>query len=414
MKNKGLWTKNYTLLTLTTILSCISGEAMSLVVSFLVYDETKSTFLSALILAFSIFPDIIIPIFIAPLIDRISKKKIVIYLDLLMAIMYFFMGIFILNNEFKYSAYLFFTLATSSISVIYYMSFNSWFPDLIPKGFEQKGYAVSSAIYPTVSIFISPLGAILYKNIGVGVIFICVAILGLIDVLLESKIDNEGTTKLSSEKEYSFKKYKNDLKEGFKFFKNEKGLRNIYTYMSVSNGTGFSTYVLTQAFFQRSSILTLTMFGFLNSSETLGRLFGSLKLYKKEIPVKKRYSFTKTVYALYNIIDSIILFLPYPLMIISRFFCGLLGNQSGTIRYTAVNAYLPQEIRARIDSFINVMFAVGGFSFQLIGGALGEIIPYKYATLLMGSLSFLVMVIFIYIPKKDNLVIYEAVAQKEL
>lgn len=117
---------------------------------------------------------------------------------------------------------------------------------------------------------------------------------------------------------------------------------------------------------------------------------------------------------MYNIIDSIILFLPYPLMVISRFFCGLLGNQSSTIRYTAVNTYLPQEIRARIDSFISVMFAVGGFSFQLIGGALGEIIPYKYAALLMGSLSFLVMVIFIYLPKKDNLVIYEAVAQKEM
>ena len=287
MKNKGLWTKNFSLLTLTTILSCISGESMSLVVSFLVYDETKSTFLASLILAFSIFPDIIIPIFIAPLIDRVSKKKIVVYLDLLMSVMYFLMGIFILNNDFKYSAYLFFTLATSSISVIYYMSFNSWFPDLIPKGFEQKGYAISSAIYPTVSIFISPIGAILYKNIGVGLIFIFVSLLGLVDVFLESKIDNEGTTKLSSEKDYSFKKYKNDLKEGFKFFKNEKGLRNIYTYMSVSNGTGFSTYVLTQAFFQRSSILTLTMFGFLNSSETLGRLFGSLKLYKKEIPVNK-------------------------------------------------------------------------------------------------------------------------------
>ena len=49
-KANTLWTKNYTCITLSTILSIIGGEAMVLPGSLLVFEETQSTFLSAIIM----------------------------------------------------------------------------------------------------------------------------------------------------------------------------------------------------------------------------------------------------------------------------------------------------------------------------------------------------------------------------
>ncbi|HWT76550.1 MAG TPA: hypothetical protein VN258_17775 [Mobilitalea sp.] len=66
-----------------TVLSAIGGEAMNLPISLLVFDETKSTFLSALIMICGMLPDILLPIFIAPIIDKGTKKKWIVGLDIL-------------------------------------------------------------------------------------------------------------------------------------------------------------------------------------------------------------------------------------------------------------------------------------------------------------------------------------------
>ena len=99
--------------------------------------------------------------------------------------------------------------------------------------------------------------------------------------------------------------------------------------------------------------------------------------YKKEIPVKKRYAFTKFVYTVYGLMDILLLYLPYPLMLCNRFLCGALGISSATIRETAVQSYLPENMRARINAFFNMVFAIGSVAFQMAAGALGQIMSYR-------------------------------------
>jgi MFS family permease len=153
------------------------------------------------------------------------------------------------------------------------------------------------------------------------------------------------------------------------------------------------------------------MLGFLKSSETIGRVLGGLFQYKKEIPPKKRYSFTKIVYSVYDISDSVLLFLPYPLMLLNRFICGSLGSQSATIRSAAVQSYLPAEMRARINGLFSVIFAVGGILFQLLAGLLGQVLPFRIVGLLLGLTTFGSMLVFIWLPKEENRKVYEAVRQ---
>ena len=67
------------------------------------------------------------------------------------------MEVWIGAHEFVFGLYLVFTLVVGTISVFYRLAYSSWYPDLVPGGLEQKGYAVSSMLYPVVTIAMSPV-----------------------------------------------------------------------------------------------------------------------------------------------------------------------------------------------------------------------------------------------------------------
>lgn len=405
MKSKKLWTKDFSCITLATVLSAIGGEAMTLPVSLLVFDETQSTFLSSLVMICGILPDVLLPIFIAPFIDKAGKKKWILGMDLMLAVVYAGMGFWVGRHTFHFLLYLLFTLTVGTISVIYRLAYASWYPDLIPRGMEQKGYAVSSTLYPTVIIVMSPIAAFLYENLTIDRIFFLVTGITLCSVMTESLIREAKKAAASS---YTLRQYCTDIREGFSFLKKEKGIRNIYANMSVMQGTSNGLSIITQVYFQTQPYLGATMLGFLISSEMTGRLLGGLLQYKKEVPVNKRYPFTKAVYLIYSLADMALLFLPYPAMLANRFFCGSLGICSATIRESAVQSYLPEQMRARVNAFFNVLFAVGGAAFQFLAGALGQLIPYRAVAVLLGGMGVGSIFLFIVLPAADNRPVYEA------
>lgn len=405
-KKKKLWTKDFSCITVATILSVIGGEAMNLPVSLLIFDKTRSTFLAAIIMVCGMLPDIILPIFVAPFIDRGGKKHWIVGLDMLLAAVYILMGFLVSGSRFIFILYPIFTLAVGTISVFYRLAYSAWYPDLIPAGMEQKGYAVSATIYPLITIIMSPVAAFLYEKVSIGTIFFSVSGLALLSVLIESRIRENEKERYTN---YSFREYRTDMKEGFLYLKKEKGIRNIYTYMGITQGSSEGMAFVTQVYYQTQPYLTVTMLGFLKSAEMIGRVLSSLFQYKKEIPVKKRFAFTKFVYLFYNLMDMILLFIPYPAMLANRFVCGGLGTASATIRESAVQSYLPEEMRARVNAFFSTLFAAGGVLFQFLAGILAQVMPYRVVAILFGIISIISMFLFIVLPDRENRPVYEAV-----
>lgn len=404
-KKKTLWTKDFSCITGATILSAIGGEAMNLPLSLLVFEETQSTFLAALLLICGMLPDVILPILVAPVIDRGSKKKWIVGLDMLMASLYLAIGVWAGKYGFNYGVYILFVLIVGTISVFYRLSFSAWYPDLIPVGFEQKGFAVSGTIYPIITICMAPIATFLYEKVSISTLFYLVAGMTILSVIVELCIRE--TKSVTSEK-YTFSMYVMDIKEGFVYLKKEHGIRNIYTYMSITSGASEGIAVMAQAYYQTQPWLSVTMLGFLKSAEMIGRVIGGMVQYKCEIPPNKRYKFTKMVYTVYDTMDAFLLFMPYPLMLLNRFLCGTLGSMSATIRSVAIQSYLPAHMRARIQALFGVIFAIGGILFQLVAGILGEMMPYRIVAFLLGVITFGSMILLIFIPKKDNAPIYAA------
>lgn len=408
MENKNLWNKDFTLITASTVISAIGGEAINLPLSLMVFDQTKSTFLAAVLLIMGMLPDVILPIFIAPFVDNFSKKKLVVGLNSLTVIIYITFAVILNFTGFDYSLYLIFSFLMGTVSVVYRLAYQAWYPDLIPIGFEQKGYAVSSTIYPTVMIVMAPVAAFLYQHITMSMIFIIVAALTAVAVGFQWLIERDHIEKHESTNKFDFIQYKEDLRAGFRFLKLEKGIRNIYSYMSMTGGVSFGVQLMTQAYFQSVSFLTITLYGFLTSAETIGRMLAGLVQYKVVIPSKKRYGITKFVYIFYDVMDMILLFLPYPLMIANRFACGLMGTTSATIRESCVQSYLPRKMRAKVNAVFSVAMSFVMIAIQLIAGALGERLDFRTVAVILGLVGLLAVTILIVIPSEVNRKVYEA------
>lgn len=78
------------------------------------------------------------------------------------------------------------------------------------------------------------------------------------------------------------------------------------------------------------------MYSLFSVAEFAGRTLGGAVHYKIPIPAKKRFGFAFLVYQVYEFMDMLLLWLPYPLMLINRGLCGFLGVNSAILRETAV------------------------------------------------------------------------------
>lgn len=219
---RTLWTKNFTLVTAASALGAIGGIAGGFALSFLVFDETGSTFASALVLAIQLIPYFIIPLILAPWMDRMPRKPFLVGGDLLNGMLYGLAGIYLMSGEFSYVGYLGFSLLLSSLGAFDELAYNSFYPKLIPEGMEEKGYTVSAMLYPVMKVVMTPLSAILFERFGVAWLLILQAALSFIAAAVESRIKIQEQRRMDGEK-FSIRLWWKDICEAAEYLKQEAG-----------------------------------------------------------------------------------------------------------------------------------------------------------------------------------------------
>ena len=105
--------------------------------------------------------------------------------------------------------------------------------------------------------------------------------------------------------------------------------------------------------------------------------------------------------------DMCLLWLPYPLMLVNRGICGFLGSNSAIIRNAAVQTYIPERLRSRVNAFQGVLVTAGCSVFSLMMGFLGEILDYRWCVTIGGTITLLSGFILILGRKKALRRIYE-------
>ena len=404
-KKKTLWTRNYTLLIMATVSGSVGGIAGGFALSFLVFDETGSTLAAALLLALEMIPMFVIPLVASPIMDRLPRKPFLVGGDAVNGLLYLLAGVYLLKFDFTYIGYLVFSLILTSLSTFDRLAYNSIYPKLIEEGFEDKGYTVSGMLYPVLNVIMAPVAAWLYERIGVSFILIMQGGLSLLAALIESFIKIKESTFIPDEG-FSLGTWLSDIKEAAMYLKKEKGLQGIYGYMAVSNGIGNGYYPILTAFFRTAPGFSIAMYSYFSAAEFIGRSLGGLLRYFSKIPRKSRFTFAASVYVIYETMDAILLWLPYPLMLINRAICGFLGINSATLRTTALRTYIPDNLRSRLYAFEEMLVSASVLVFSLIIGFMGEIMPYNLCMTACGAMAFIGCVVFIILKKRHIAPIY--------
>lgn len=384
MKNPTLWSKNYILLTLASTFGSIGGIAGSYALSFLVFDKTGSTLATGLLTALQIVPHFLLPILLAPIMDRLPRKPFLVFGDLFGALMYAFAALYLHNFEFSYPMYLVFSLIINCVNALDSLAYTCFFPKTIPEGFEDKGYTISAMLYPVLNVIMMPLAALLMDTIGVANILFIQSGMSVLAAITENFIKVEEKVELSGEKT-GFSLWLDDFKKGFAYLKGEKGLLNIYANDAYGNGMYMGCGPLQVAYFRTAPGLSAQLYAFFSAAEFIGRSLGGLYRYNSNMKPQKRRKFVYFVQQFYNAMDGVLLWLPYPLMLLNRSVCGFLGINSGTVRASSIQQYLPEEYRARVNAFSGAISCIAGSIGALLIGALGELVGYRIAMTMVAA-----------------------------
>ena len=414
--SQGLWTWDFTIITVGSIVSLIGGVLSSFAMSMMVLDYTGSVFLYALYNASYQIPMLACPILAGPYLDRMSRKKVIYQLDFLSAGLFALLFLLLRGGWFSYPALLCFSLLRGSIDSVYMVAYDSLYPNLVAEHNLSKAYSVSGMLQ-SVMMMAYPLGALAYDLLGgVEPLFAINAVCFFIGACFERCVRHQEThmdAAPPADGAGALKRFGRDLKEGVGYIAGEKGLLAITLYFMFSNFAGSGSGGLYLPFFRSHAALfaawpvaAVTLYTIVSSFTEAGRVTGGLVQYKVKLPAKKKFAIAMTVYALINIIEGTILFLPIPLMALTFFIDGMLGVTSYNIRIAATQSYIPDGKRARFNGAYQMLTSLGSLSGTLLAGSLAEVMPERGVILLFSAIDLAAAWLFMFRRRKEVAAIY--------
>lgn len=397
-----LWTRDFTILTLGTVVSMLGNAVSGFAIGLLVLDKTDSVLLYALFMTCYSLPRIVLPMFAGPYLDRFSRKRVIYSLDFLSAALFTLFFLLLLKGYFNYTAYLLMSMLIGSIDSIYTVAYESFYPLLISEGNYTRAYSIESLIYPLSTAIMVPIAGICYKTIGLAPLFLFNAVTFLIAAISETQIKTVETHIKSAAERFSGSRFMRDLKDGIRYLKNERGLNAITWFFFVMMLASSVCMTLALPYFRSlTGVDGIMQYTLVMGANTVGRLIGGAVQYFFRYPAQKKFHIALFVYIAICFIDGAYLFFPFWMMLLFMLLDGMLGVTSYNIRISSTQNYLPDEMRGRFNGLFQMLIILGTIIGQLFAGAVGDVLPIRWVVAAsMGITALSVFVILI--PNKEH------------
>ena len=410
-----LWTRDFTILTLGSVVSMVGSTLSWFAISIMVLDYTGSTFLYVLFNVSFQLPSLVFPLLAGPYLDRMSRKKAIYRLDFLSAGLYLLIAFLLWSGWFNYPIMLLGGIVIGAISSVYGVAWESFYPNLITEGNFSKAYSISSLMMD-LSGLAYPLGALIYEGVGAPPLCAVTASAFFVAACFEKSIRHEETHMDAAHKADgvgTLRQFAIDFREGLDYIKGEKGLLAITLYFMVSGFVGGGSGNLHLPFFRGNPelfavwpIAAVTLYTIVSNFSVIGRLLGGVVHYKVKIPAQKKFAIALAVYTILGFTEGAILWLPIPLMALLFFVDGMLGVTSYNIRIAATQSYIPDTKRARFNGTFQMLCSVGSIAGALAGGGLAEVMPERWAVVLLSVVGLLSVYLFMFRGRKYVAAIY--------
>ena len=385
-----LWTRDFTIITLGSVVSMVGNSLSGFAMSLMVLDYTSSSLFYAIYIMVFTLPQLIVPVFSGAILDRFSRKKTIYTLDYISSLLYLAVGLLLFNGWFNYPLFALFVFILGSIQSIYQVAYQSFYPMLISEGNFSKAYSVASML-ESVTVFIVPVSTLVYNVFGIGPLMLANALCFFIAATVETRIKTEEkyvTDQKATEEKNKIHQMLSDTKKGFEYLWQEKGLFFIALYFLFSSISGGASNVIylpyMKANFAHGEYYYLLFGGFM----MLGRVLTSSWHYRNKLPVNKKFLITLIVYTTLSLINGALLYLPLTIMFILGFIQGCMGVTSYTIRISATQSYVPDEKKGRFNGAFNMLSVLGCLIGEGIAGVLSELMDMRLVVVLVEVVVF--------------------------
>jgi len=344
-----LWNKNFSILTIGSFISALGSSVAGIAFSILIYLETGSPLYLALFIVGNIVPRTIAGFFVGPYVDRHSRVKMIYMLDYFYTFAFAVISVILFTGYFNVWVFVIVSAFFGITDTVYQTAFMSLFPEVIPKGNHSKAYSISSLIWPISGALMAPVATFFIQSFhyGVAILMAFNALTFFVTATMETQMRvNE---KLNTSEVQSMQ-FVTDLKEGFAYYKQERGILGIGLLFMAFSFVYAVGDLYRMPFFQESPIYTLTQYSYFVSAGLAGRIIGGFFHYIYKFKKEQKFAIALTVYFIVEILDAFMFFTPYFMILISTFIVGLLSVTSFNIRMAATQTYIPSDKRGRVNS----------------------------------------------------------------
>ncbi len=379
-----LWTRDFTIITLGSVVSMLGGTLSGFAMSLLVLDYTGSPFYFALYNIAYFLPSIVMPVLSGPFLDRFSRKKTIYTLDFITAGLYVIFAIVIKAGILNFPLLALGVFILGTIGSVYQVAYESFYPLLISKGNYSKAYSVASTL-ETLTMVMVPVSTFIYKSLGIVAIFEINVVTYLIAAIFETRIKQkedyiqlrQDMDEASGFKSKGVKRFAADFKEGIGYLKSEKGLLAVTAYFFFSFFASGAGNAMTLPYFREAFKDGEYIYMIVWGCGSVARALGGTFHYRHKLPTDKKFSIALFVYVSISLLGAVYLFLPVKLMIVCCILNGLLGVTSYNIRISATQRYVPDEKKGRFNGVFSTITMIGMLLGQFVSGLLSLVLPIR-------------------------------------
>lgn len=370
---KKLWNKDTVLMLQGHAVSALGDILYSVSIGYWVYEKTGSSALMGIMSSISMFMTMFVMPFSGSIIDKCSRKLIIVGMDALRGVIMLALGILAFANSLSVPVVLAAAFLASACSVFFSPAVSTLMLDIIPHDDMVRGQSVFSGVNSFINLVGKAVSGALVALLGVPLIILINGVSYLISAFTELFITVPKT--VHQGEKITLRGIFSDFGVAIR-----ETLRNRYLRLFVPSalilnllGAGPSSLMLP---FTLEKGFTVEMYGYLMSAETAASLLCVCLLGIVRLKPKARYWGMSGGF-LGSILFYVLTYLTrnYAVMCIMMFlgsFANALGN---SIFNASLMLALPEGDRGALLGFISAASTGGCALSAVIFGVLGDVFP---------------------------------------
>ena len=372
MKRK-LWNKDTILMLQGNAVSALGDILYSVAIGYWVYEKTGSSALMGIMSSISMFMTMLVMPFSGSIIDKCSRKLIIVGMDTLRGVIMLALGVLAFADSLSVPVVLAAAFLASACSVFFSPAVSTLMLDIIPHDDMVRGQSVFSGVNSFINLVGKAISGALVAFLGVPLIVLLNGVSYLVSAFTELFITVPKTVHQGEKITLGgiFADFRVAVREIFRnrYLKLFIPCALILNLLSAGSMTLMLPFTLEKGF-------TVDMYGYLMSVETAASLLCVCLLGVVRLKPKARYwgmsggFLSATLFFILTYLAN-----NFAVMCVSMFLASFANAMGNSVFNASMMLALPEENRGAILGFISAASTGGCALSSVIFGVLGDVFP---------------------------------------